>query len=66
MGYELTKAQGRVCCGGSAQRQEYQYILAAFAFRQADKRIDGGEAIPHVDIPRYFKLLDAGLIQLKP
>jgi len=50
MGYELTKAQGRVVLWGSAQRQEYQYILAAFAFRQQISGSHGGEAIPHVDI----------------
>ena len=67
MGYELTKAQGRVVLVGVPHKGRNINIFSLPL--HFDKQISGshgGEAIPHVDIPRYFKLLDAGLIQLKP
>ncbi|WP_050479702.1 zinc-binding dehydrogenase [Herbaspirillum rhizosphaerae] len=67
MGYELTKAQGRVVLVGVPKKGRNINIFSLPL--HFDKRISGshgGEAVPHVDIPRYTKLLDAGLIQLKP
>jgi S-(hydroxymethyl)glutathione dehydrogenase/alcohol dehydrogenase len=67
MGYELTKAQGRVVLVGVPRKGRNISIFSLPL--HFDKRISGshgGEAVPHVDIPRYVKLLDAGLIQLKP
>jgi S-(hydroxymethyl)glutathione dehydrogenase/alcohol dehydrogenase len=67
MGYELTKAQGRVVLVGVPRKGRNISIFSLPL--HFDKRISGshgGEAVPHLDIPRYTKLLDAGLIQLKP
>lgn len=67
MGYELTKAQGRVVLVGVPKKGRNINIFSLPL--HFDKRISGshgGESVPHVDIPRYTKLLDAGLIQLKP
>lgn len=67
MGYELTKAQGRVVLVGVPKKGRNINIFSLPL--HFDKRISGshgGEAVPHIDIPRYTKLLDAGLIQLKP
>jgi S-(hydroxymethyl)glutathione dehydrogenase/alcohol dehydrogenase len=67
MGYELTKAQGRVVLVGVPRKGRNINIFSLPL--HFDKRISGshgGEAVPHLDIPRYTKLLDAGLIQLKP
>ena len=67
MGYELTKAQGRVVLVGvpRAGRNVSIYSLPLH-FEKTISGSHGGEAVPHVDIPRYTRLLDAGLIQLKP
>jgi S-(hydroxymethyl)glutathione dehydrogenase/alcohol dehydrogenase len=67
MGYELTKAQGRVVLVGVPKKGRNISIFSLPL--HFDKRISGshgGESVPHLDIPRYTKLLDAGLIQLKP
>lgn len=67
LGYELTKAQGRVVLVGVPRKGRNISIYSLPL--HFDKRISGshgGEAVPHVDIPRYTKLLDAGRIQLKP
>jgi S-(hydroxymethyl)glutathione dehydrogenase/alcohol dehydrogenase len=67
MGYELTKAQGRVVLVGVPKKGRNINIFSLPL--HFDKRISGshgGESVPHLDIPRYTKLLDAGLIQLKP
>lgn len=67
MGYELTKAQGRVVLVGVPKAGRNISIFSLPL--HFDKRISGshgGETVPHVDIPRYTRLLDAGRIQLKP
>jgi S-(hydroxymethyl)glutathione dehydrogenase/alcohol dehydrogenase len=67
MGYELTKAQGRVVLVGVPRKGKNINIFSLPL--HFDKKISGshgGEAVPHLDIPRYTKLLDAGMIQLKP
>lgn len=67
MGYELTKAQGRVILVGVPRKGKTINIYSLpLHFGKIISGSHGGEAVPHVDIPRYQKLLDAGRIQLKP
>lgn len=67
MGYELTKAQGRVVLVGVPRKGKTINIYSLpMHFGKIITGSHGGEAAPHIDIPRYTKLLDAGLIQLKP
>lgn len=67
MGYELTKLQGRVVLVGVPRKGKNISIYSLpLHFGKAISGSHGGEAIPHEDIPRYQRLFDAGLIQLKP
>jgi len=67
MGYELIKPQGRVVLVGVPRKGKNINIYSLpLHFGKTISGSHGGESIPHVDIPRYQKLLDAGLIQLKP
>lgn len=67
MGYELTGPQGRVILVGVPRKGKNINIYSLpLHFGKVISGSHGGEAIPHVDIPRYRKLLDAGRIQLKP
>lgn len=67
MGYELTGPQGRVILVGVPRKGKNIDIYSLpLHFGKIISGSHGGEAIPHVDIPRYRKLLDAGRIQLKP
>ncbi|MBX9963540.1 MAG: zinc-binding dehydrogenase [Burkholderiales bacterium] len=67
LGYELTKAQGRVVLVGVPRKGKTINIYSLpLHFGKTISGSHGGEAIPHLDIPRYQKLLDAGRIQLQP
>ena len=67
MGYELTGPQGRVILVGVPRKGKNIDIYSLpLHFGKIISGSHGGEAVPHVDIPRYRKLLDAGRIQLKP
>ncbi len=67
MGYELTKPQGRVILVGVPRKGKNINIYSLpLHFGKSISGSHGGETIPHEDIPRYQKLLDAGRIQLKP
>ncbi len=67
MGYELTKPQGRVVLVGVPRKGKNINIYSLpLHFGKSISGSHGGETIPHEDIPRYQKLLDAGRIQLKP
>jgi len=67
MGYEITKPQGRVVLVGVPRKGNNIDIYSLpLHFGKGLSGSHGGEAVPHVDIPRYRKLLDAGRIQLKP
>lgn len=67
MGYELTNAQGRVVLVGVPRKGHNIKIHSLpLHFNKQLSGSHGGEAIPHQDIPRYMRLFDAGLIQLKP
>ncbi|MDB5988743.1 MAG: adhC2 [Herbaspirillum sp.] len=67
MGYALTKAQGRVVLVGVPKKGRNINIFSLpLHFDKSISGSHGGESVPHVDIPRYTKLLDAGLIELRP
>jgi Zn-dependent alcohol dehydrogenase len=67
MGYELTGPQGRVVLVGVPRKGNTVNIYSLpLHFGKTISGSHGGETIPHEDIPRYQKLLDAGRIQLKP
>lgn len=67
LGYALTKAQGRVVLVGVPRKNNNINIYSLpLHFGKTIQGSHGGEAIPHEDIPRYQKLVDAGRIQLKP
>jgi S-(hydroxymethyl)glutathione dehydrogenase / alcohol dehydrogenase len=67
MGYDLTTPQGRVVLVGVPRKGKTINIYSLpLHFEKKLSGSHGGEAIPHEDIPRYQKLLNAGRIQLKP
>lgn len=67
MGYELTGALGRVVLVGVPRKGKTINIYSLpLHFGKSISGSHGGEAIPHLDIPRYHKLLDSGQIQLRP
>lgn len=66
MGYEITKPQGRVTLVGVPKKGNNINIYSLPL--HFDKRLSGsqgGEAIPHVDIPRYHALFRQGRLPLK-
>lgn len=67
LGYEITKPQGRIVLVGVPPKGKNINIYSLpLHFGKTIRGSHGGEAIPHVDIPRYQKLLDAGMIELRP
>jgi len=67
MGYDLTKSQGRVVLVGVPKKGKNINIYSLpLHFQKTISGSHGGETIPHEDIPRYQKLLEAGRIELKP
>ena len=67
MGYELTSPKGRIVLVGVPRKGNTVNIYSLpLHFGKTISGSHGGETIPHKDIPRYQKLLDAGRIQLKP
>jgi S-(hydroxymethyl)glutathione dehydrogenase / alcohol dehydrogenase len=67
MGYELTTPQGRVVLVGVPRKgMNINIYSLPLHFEKKISGSHGGEAIPHDDIPRYQKLLNAGRIQLEP
>ena len=66
MGYRITNAKGRVILVGVPRSGNNINIYSLpLHFGKIIKGSHGGEAIPHIDIPRYQKLLNAGYIELK-
>jgi Zn-dependent alcohol dehydrogenase len=66
MGYDLTGPQGRVVLVGVPQKGNPINIYSLpLHFGKTISGSHGGETIPHEDIPRYKKLLDAGRIELR-
>jgi S-(hydroxymethyl)glutathione dehydrogenase / alcohol dehydrogenase len=67
MGYELTSPKGRVILVGVPRKGNTINVYSLpLHFGKTISGSHGGETIPHEDIPRYQKLLNAGRIQLKP
>jgi S-(hydroxymethyl)glutathione dehydrogenase / alcohol dehydrogenase len=67
LGYELTGPKGRVVLVGVPRKGNTINIYSLpLHFGKTISGSHGGETVPHEDIPRYQKLLDAGRIQLKP
>lgn len=66
MGYEITKPQGRVTLVGVPRKGKNINIYSLpLHFGKELSGSHGGEAIPQVDIPRYYQLFRSGRIQLK-
>ncbi len=66
MGYSLTKPQGRVTLVGVPRKgSNIQIYSLPLHFGKGLSGSQGGEAIPHEDIPRYHTMFQAGRIQLK-
>jgi S-(hydroxymethyl)glutathione dehydrogenase/alcohol dehydrogenase len=66
MGYEITKPQGRVTLVGVPRKGNNIGIYSLpLHFGKVITGSHGGEAIPHVDIPRYQNLYRAGRIRLR-
>jgi len=66
MGYEITKAQGRVTLVGVPRKDNNISIYSLpLHFGKGLSGSHGGEAIPQSDIPRYHNLFRAGKLQLK-
>ena len=67
LGYDLTKAQGRVVLVGVPRKGKNINIYSLpLHFGKRLSGSHGGESVPHEDIPRYQKLVKAGRIQLRP
>lgn len=67
MGYQMTKPQGRVTLVGVPRKgNDISIYSLPLHFGKVISGSHGGEAVPHEDIPRYQRLLDAGRIQMKP
>jgi len=67
MGYALTKAQGRVVLVGVPRKgKEITIYSLPLHFGKTLNGSQGGESYPHLDIPRYYRLLESGKIKLKP
>lgn len=66
IGYELTSARGRVVLVGVPRKgQNINIYSLPLHFGKTISGSHGGESKPHIDIPRYLKLLDYGRIELK-
>ena len=66
MGYQITKAQGRVTLVGVPRKDNNISIYSLpLHFGKGLSGSHGGEAIPQSDIPRYHNLFRAGKLQLK-
>lgn len=67
MGYRMTKPQGRVILVGVPRKgQDVTLHSLPLHFGKVLTGSHGGEAIPHVDIPRYQNMSRAGRLMLRP
>jgi S-(hydroxymethyl)glutathione dehydrogenase/alcohol dehydrogenase len=66
MGYELTHPQGRVVLVGVPRKGDNISIYSLpLHFGKQITGSYGGEATPHIDIPRYYRLYREGRLNLK-
>ena len=65
MGYQMTKPQGKVTLVGVPRKGNNIHIYSLpLHFGKHVTGSQGGEAVPHEDIPRYYNLFNAGRIKL--
>ncbi|APW41612.1 zinc-binding dehydrogenase [Rhodoferax saidenbachensis] len=65
LGYQITKAQGRVTLVGVPRKGNNIGIFSLpLHFGKVLSGSHGGESVPHEDIPRYQNLFNAGRIKL--
>ena len=66
MGYQMTKPQGKVTLVGVPRIGNNVNIYSLpLHFGKQLSGSQGGEAVPHEDIPRYYNLLNSGRIKLE-
>jgi S-(hydroxymethyl)glutathione dehydrogenase/alcohol dehydrogenase len=66
MGYEMTKPEGRVVLVGVPRKGNNISVYSLpLHFGKELRGSHGGEALPHLDIPRYQNLYRHGRLQLK-
>src|SRR5262249_12813131 len=66
IGYELTQPQGRVVLVGVPRKGHNISIYSLpLHFGKQITGSHGGEAVPHIDIPRYYRLYREGRVNLK-
>jgi len=66
VGYDLTHPQGRVVLVGVPQKgQNISIYSLPLHFGKQITGSHGGETIPHIDIPRYYRLYREGRVNLK-
>jgi S-(hydroxymethyl)glutathione dehydrogenase/alcohol dehydrogenase len=66
LGYGMTKAQGRITLVGVPKKGNNISIYSLpLHFGKQLSGSQGGESIPHADIPRYHQLFQAGRIKLR-
>jgi len=66
LGYRITKPQGRVILVGVPRKGNDTTIHSLpLHFGKRISGSHGGEAVPHIDIPRYHQLFNNGRIKLK-
>jgi Zn-dependent alcohol dehydrogenase len=65
MGYRITKPQGKVILVGVPRKENNTIIYTLpLHFGKRLSGSQGGEAVPNLDIPRYYQLLKNGRIKL--
>jgi S-(hydroxymethyl)glutathione dehydrogenase/alcohol dehydrogenase len=66
LGYEITQPQGRVVLVGVPSKgRNVSLHSLPLHFGKSITGSHGGEAVPHVDIPRYHRLYQAGRLPLR-
>lgn len=66
MGYQITKSQGKVTLVGVPRKGNNVNIYSLpLHFGKRMEGSQGGEAVPHEDIPRYHNLFNAGRLKLQ-
>lgn len=65
MAYDLTHPDGRTILVGVPDKNDKVSIYTLpLHFKKILKGSHGGEALPHIDIPRYIRLVEAGKLKL--
>jgi len=65
LAYELTHADGKTILVGVPKKGDNVSIYTLpIHFNKVLKGSHGGDAVPHIDIPRYIRLVEAGKLKL--